>query len=176
MPQLQAPLRVHRLYHVSRIACLSVSFIAAMTITARAAAQQTSGDYATDLGSVYAGYQEIIALKEACDEAVPGTRAANERAFSEWEARHKALAAELKRRVSDMVRSASSDQRDYARNLGKYEGAILRSREENRMSFLALGAQKLRADCERMPALLRSPEADLNVTFAAELATIRKHK
>jgi hypothetical protein len=176
MPQLQAPPRLRRRFRMLRIACLTVSFAAAMTITARGGAQQASGDYATDLGYVYAGYQEIVALKEACDEAVPGTRAASGRAFSEWQARHKELLAELKRRVTSMVRLASSDEREYARNLGKYEGAILLSREEHKMSFLALGTDKLRAQCERIPELLKGPQADLNVIFAGELKTIRKHK
>lgn len=145
-------------------------------MAAHSGAQQSSGDYATELGYVYAGYQEIVALKEACNEAAPRLRAANKRAFSEWQARHKDLLAELKHRVTAMIRSASKDEREFARNLGKYEGAILTRREEYKMSFLALGSGKLHAQCERISELLKSPAADLNAVFASELATIRKHK
>lgn len=167
------------LHHSSRelrIACLIASFVATVTMPARGAAPPASGDYGTDLATVYAGYQEIVALKEACDDAVPGTRKENERAFLEWQARHKDLLAELKDRVTAMVRSASRDEGEYARNLGRYEGAILRSREEQKSSFLALGAVKLRAQCEHLAEVLRGPKADLNVIFASELKTIRKHK
>ena len=172
MPQLQSRLYPRRGFRVLRIMCL----VAAATMAVRGAAQQSSGDYATELGYVYAGYQEIVALKEACDEAAPRMRAASERAFSDWQARHKDLLAELKRRVTVMVRSASKGQREYTRNLGKYEGAILTRREDYKMSFLALGPEKLRAQCEHISELLKSPAADLNAVFASELKTIRRHK
>lgn len=162
-------------FRVLRTACLTVSVIAAVTARTCGAAQQASGDYATDLGSVYAGYQEIVALKEACDEAVGRTRV-NEQAYTEWRERHKELLAEIKRRVRAMVRAASRDEREYARNVGKYEGAILHAREEHKLSFLSLGAKKLRAECGRIPELLKSPNADLKVIFAGELETIRRRE
>ena len=139
-------------------------------------AQQASGDYATDLGVVYAGYQRIIALKEACDEAVPETRAANQRAFAAWQSRHQDLLSELKRRVTAMIRRISGDDQEYSRNLGKYEGAILLSREEQKISFLSAGADTLRAQCKRAPELMKGPEGDLAAVFAGELETIRKRK
>lgn len=174
MPGLQAPPRGRR--HEPRVVCLAASLVAGMTMAAQVATQRASGDYATDLGYVYAGYQRIIALKEACDEAVPDTRAANERAFSEWRTRHSELLAELKRRVTAMVRRASGDEKDYARNLGKYEGAILLSREEQKMVFLSAGSEALRTQCRGVPQLLRGPEGDLGAVFANELETIRQRK
>jgi hypothetical protein len=141
-----------------------------------AVAAESSGDYATDLGQVYGGYQQILALKDACDAAATATRAANDRAVSAWQTRHEALLAELKRRVTAMIRLASSDEQDYARNLGKYEGAILRAREEHKASFLGLGADGLRLQCQGMPKLLTGPDGDLSAVFARELKTIRKHK
>lgn len=160
---------------------LGIAFFAAVLaldiVTAgRVAAQQASGDYATDLGVVYAGYQRIIALKEACDEAYPGTRGANARAFSEWQARHAKLLGELKQRVTTMIRRASNGEQDFARNLGKYEGAILLSREEQKFAFLTEGAETLKARCRQAPELLTGPEGDLTLVFARELETIRKRK
>ncbi len=147
-----------------------------MTMAAQVAAQKESGDYATDLGYVYGGYQRIIALREACDEAVPATRAANGQAFLKWQTQHGELLAELKRRVTAMIRRASSDEKDYARSLGKYEGAILLNREEQKMAFLLAGHEVLQRQCRGMPELLKGPEGDLSVVFADELETIRKHK
>ena len=167
---------VYRLWADERNALLAGALIGGMVFATPVAAQHASGDYATDLGVVYAGYQRIIALKEACEEAVPGTRAANERAFAAWEKRHQALLAELKRRVTAMIRSVSGDEQEYSRNLGKYEGAILLSREEQKISFLAAGSDTLRAQCERAPELLKGPEGDLAAVFAGELETIRKRK
>lgn len=152
------------------------TLVGGMLIAATVVAQQASGDYATDLGVVYAGYQRIIALKEACEEAVPETRATNEKAFAAWQKRHEALLDDLKRRVTAMIRRASRDEQEFSRNLGKYEGAILLSREEQKISFLTAGSDTLRAQCRRAPELLKGPEGDLAVVFASELETIRKRK
>ena len=174
MLQLQALPRRRR--SGRRVALLAGTLVGGMMLAGEVTAQQASGDYATDLGVVYAGYQRIIALKEACDEAVPDTRAANGRAFASWQRRHHDLLSELKRRVTAMIRRASRDEQEYSRNLGKYEGAILLSREEQKISFLSAGADALRAQCQRAPELLKGPEGDLAVVFARELETIRKRK
>ena len=152
-------------------------FAAALALaTGVAAAAEATGDYATDLGRVYGGYQRMLAMKEACDTAVPSARGANEKAFTAWQARHHALIQDLQRRVTAMIRLASNDQQEYVRNLGKYEGEILQERQEYREILLALGPDDLREQCQRVPAMLKGPGADLGKVYAAELATIRKRK
>ena len=141
-----------------------------------AVAAETSGNYATDLGRVYGGYQRILAMKEACDTAVPAARAANNRAYAAWEAQHRALLEDLQQRVSAMIRAASKDKEDYVRNLGKYDGEILLQRKEYRDMLVALGADELRAQCQRVPETLKGADADLARVYAAELETIRKRK
>lgn len=141
-----------------------------------AAAAEPSGDYATDLATVYGGYQRMLAMKEACDTAMPPTRPANDKAFAAWQARHRALIQDLQRRVTAMIRLASTDEKDYVRNLGKYEGAILQERLDYRESLLGLGADDLRAQCQRMPEMLKGPGADLAKVYAGELETIRNRK
>jgi hypothetical protein len=141
-----------------------------------AAAAEAPGTYATDLARVYGGYQRILAMKEACDAAVPAARAANNKAFAVWEAQHRALLQDLQQRVSAMIRAASKDKDDYVRNLGKYEGEILLQRKEYRDLLLALGADELRAQCQRVPETLKGADADLARVYAAELETIHKRK
>ena len=141
-----------------------------------AVAAETSGNYATDLGRVYGGYQRILAMKEACDTAVPAARAANNRAYAAWEAQHRALLEDLQQRVSAMIRAASKDKEDYVRNLGKYDGEILLQRKEYRDMLLALGAEELRGQCQRVPDTLQGADANLARVYAAELETIRKRK
>lgn len=155
----------------------AVSFVAGVALACTVlAAQESSGDYATDLGRVYGGYQRMLAMKEVCDAAVPETRAANDKAFAAWEAQHRSLVQELQRRVTAMIRLASKDERDYTRNLGKYEGAILQERQEYKEILLGLGSEELRGQCGRMPEQLKAPQADLSQVYAAELQTIRKRK
>jgi len=141
-----------------------------------AAAADAPGNYATDLARVYGGYQRILALKEACDTAVPAARAANNKAFAAWEAQHRTLLQDLRQRVDAMIRGASKDREDYVRNLGKYEGEILLQRKEYRDMLLALGAEELRGQCQRVPETLKGADANLARVYAAELETIRKRK
>lgn len=158
-----------------RISLISVA--TAMTFACAIAAEPESpGEYSSDLGRVYWGYYQVLAQKEACDASVPATRAANGRAFAAWQAQHKTLVQDLRRRVTAMIRAASTDEKDYARNLGKYEGAILQERNEYRESLLKLGADELRGQCQRMAEVLKSPEANLAQVYSAELEVIRKRK
>jgi hypothetical protein len=147
-----------------------------LTVAGAAAAAQTPDTYADSLGRVYGGYQRMLALKEACDSALPSARAVNSKAFAIWQAQHKSLIEDLERRVKAMILGASSNKDEYVHNIGKYEGAILLERKEYRDTLLGLGKEELREQCERMPESLKSPAADFALVYAADLATIRKRK
>lgn len=155
---------------------LAVWVLCAAVAGAGEAAAQATGDYATDLGRVYGAYQRLLATKEACDTAAPGTRPANEKAYAAWRTRHGALIGDLQRRVVALIRLASKDEKDYAKNIGKYEGSILQERQEYRDTLLSLGAGELEQQCRRWPVFLASPEADFGKAYAAEFETIRKRK
>lgn len=141
-----------------------------------AAEPGAAGDYSSDLSRVYWGYHQVLAQKEVCDASVPATRAANDKAFATWQAQHRALIDDLQRRVTAMIRLASKDQKEYVRNLGKYEGEILQERQEYKESLRKLGAEELRGQCQRMAGVLGSPESDLEKVYAVELQTIRRRK
>lgn len=149
---------------------------AAALVHAVAVVAASSGDYAIDLGRVYGGYQRMLAMREACDTAVPSARAINAKAFAAWEAQHESLITDLRRRLTEMIRAASKDADDYVRNLGNYEGTILLERKEYRDTLLALGMDELREQCERVPDMLKGPDADFARVYAAELETIRRRK
>ena len=157
--------------------CCLLSIAATMALTgAITAAAEAPDSYAADLGRVYGGYQRMLAMKEACDTAVPVARAANDKAFAAWQAQYRTLVQDLQRRVTAMILAASTDKDDYVRNIGKYEGAILLERKEYRDTLLGLGTEELRDQCQRMPEMLKSPGADLAKVYSSELATIRKRK
>jgi hypothetical protein len=147
-----------------------------LAVAGATATAQAPDNYADSLGRVYGGYQRMLALKEACDTALPAARAANAKAFAAWQAQHQSLIQDLERRVKAMILAASSDKDEYVRNVGKYEGAILLERKEYRDTLLGLGKEELRDQCERMPESLKSPAADFALVYAADLATIRKRK
>jgi hypothetical protein len=155
---------------------LNIAAVAAALTCGTAAAAESTGNYAADLATVYGGHQRLLAMKEACDTAVPAARPVIDKAFSAWQLQHRALIQELQDRVTAMIRLASKDEKEYARNLGKYEGAILQERLEYRETLLGLGADELRKQCRGMPEMLRGPDADLARVYATELETIRKRK
>ena len=148
----------------------------ALTCGTAATAADAPDSYAADLGRVYGGYQRILAMKEACDTAIPAARAANDKAFAMWQAQHRSLIQDLQRRVTAMILAASTDKDDYVRNIGQYEGEILLERKEYRDTLLGLGTDELRDQCQRMPETLKGSGADLAQVYATELATISKRK
>lgn len=158
-----------------RIFLVAVATATAFTCVL-AAEPDSSSEYSSDLSRVYWGYHQVLVQKEVCDASVPATRAANGKPFAEWQAQHRALAEDLRRRVTAMIRLASTDEKDYSRNLGKYEGAMLQERQDYREYLLKLGTDELRGQCQRMASVLKGPEADLARVYAAELEAIRKRK
>ena len=134
----------------------------------------SAADYRASLLEILGKYQGMLALREACSSAFPETRAVNEKAFAAWHGRHKRLEAELDQRFAMMVRAYSKDEKDYSRNFGKYQGAILRQREEAKQTLLLETRGDLDARCKGMPEFLRSRESDLEAEFANDLMVLRQ--
>jgi hypothetical protein len=146
----------------------------ALACSAGAAAQEARTEYRLSLTDVYGAYQSILARREACAAAFPQTRAAGDKAYAAWQNRHRKLLDELDQRINMMIRGASKDEKDYAKNIGKYEGTILRQREEVKQALLAQPRGELEPECKGLPAFLQSAESDLEKGFADQLAILRK--
>lgn len=139
-----------------------------------APAADAGEEYRASLTDVYGRYQGVLARREACNSAFPQLRGANEKAYGSWQKRHRKLIDELDQRVTMMIRGASKDEKDYARNVGKYEGAILSQREEVKQELLQQLPSDLDAMCKALPGFLLSAASDLEREFAEEIAVIRK--
>lgn len=140
------------------------------------AAAQATGSYATDLSRVYDHTQLIRAVKEGCDGAHKATAAANAAAYNSWRRRHKELLDELEKRVTLLIHSVSTDQKDYSKNIGRYLGDIAQHREVLKGEFLAGTAESVERQCKEFPQNLRGDEGDLEKRFAEELKVVRKRK
>jgi 1,2-phenylacetyl-CoA epoxidase catalytic subunit len=147
-----------------------------VVLAGTAAGSALAGNYADDLSRVYEAPQFIRAIKEACDKSHASSRAVNDAAYGAWRRRNKALLDELELRFTAMIRAASSNEQEYAKNVGKYAGAVVQNREELKEQFLAQGTEEIDRRCREFPQYLRSDEADLNKRYAEELKTIRKRK
>jgi hypothetical protein len=130
-------------------------------------------DYRASLLEVYGKYQGVLALREACNAAFPDTRPRNEKAFAGWQKRYRRTHEELDQRFAMMVRAYSKDEKDYSRNFGKYQGAILQQREEVKQTLLENRAE-LQARCKAFPEFLQSRESDLEAEFASDWLVLRQ--
>ena len=141
-----------------------------------AVATEKTGDYGANLSTIYFAHQRLLGLREACDQALPGQVKAGEKAYTAWQARHKALLNELDARLTLMIRGASKDDKEYMRNVGKYEGSILEYRSENREQILAQPRDGMEQFCGDFRNYLTGSGSDFNKEYAAELRELRKRK
>lgn len=137
-------------------------------------AAQATGDYAADLSTLYAERYSLQVLKDVCIGAQPRTRAAVQKAYDEWRERHEDLIEDLDARFSAMIKRISTDQKDYSRNYGKYQGAVMRLRQEQKDDLLALPREELLKQCKELPGHLRSTQSDIPVKYPDEFKTVYK--
>ncbi|HYC49310.1 MAG TPA: hypothetical protein VED01_27850 [Burkholderiales bacterium] len=171
MPHFRPPPAVIRNTRSLPRALFSAAFLVCFSAPLAAA---DGFDYTSNLREVFGAYQGVLARREACATAYPKLRAVSDKAYAGWQGRHRKLIDELDLRVAMMIRGASTDERDYARNVGKYEGAILRQREEVKKELLQQLPSDLEAMCKALPEFLRSADSDLEKAYAEELAIVRK--
>jgi hypothetical protein len=131
-------------------------------------------DYRASLLEIYGKYQGVLALRDACNSAFPKTQAANEKAFAAWQKRHRKLHDELEQRIVMMVRGYSKDEKDYSRNYGRFQGVILKQREEAKQSLLVETRGDLEPRCTGLPEFLQGRESDLESEFANEWVVLRQ--
>lgn len=141
-----------------------------------AAAAAAAGDYGSKLSSVYFAHQRLLALREACDEALPAQAQVSAKAYASWQARHKALLNELDARLTLMIRGESKDEKEYMRNVGKYEGSILEYRNDKRDELLAQPRDGMEQFCGDFRNYLTGSGSDFHREYAEELREIRKRK
>lgn len=146
----------------------------AAVMWAPAQAQEPRTEYRMSLTDVYGAYQSILARRDACNTAFAPARGATDQAYTAWHARHRKLIDELDQRFNMMIRSASRDEKDYSRNVGKYEGALLRQRDEVKRALLQRPRGELELECKSLPEFLRSAESDLEKGFSEQLEILRK--
>ena len=157
---------------------LSLPSVTAALLTAMnplpAIAMEPRTEYRMSLTDVFGAYQSIIARREACGVAFPQAKSTTEKAYAAWHARHRKLIDELNQRVDMMIRAASRDEKEYAKNIGKYEGGILKQREEVKQTLLQQPSADLQLECKSFPEFLQSADSDLEKEFAEQLAILRK--
>jgi hypothetical protein len=139
-----------------------------------ALAAVSAADYRASLLEIYGKYQGVLALRDACNSAFPQAQPAYEKAFAAWQKRHRKLHDELDQRFAMMVRAYSRDEKDFSRNYGKYQGAVLKQRDEAKQTFLLETRGDLEARCKGLPEFFQSKESDLESEFANEWVVLRQ--
>ncbi len=159
-----------------RLGMYAAGLLCAACAAVLPAAAAAAGDYGSNLSAVYFAHQRLLALREACDEALPAQKQANAKAYASWQARHKALLNELDARLTLMIRGASKDDKEYMRSVGKYEGSIIEYRREQREQILAQPRDGIEQGCGDYRNYLTGSGSDFHREYAEELREIRKRK
>ena len=162
--------------HAFQKVCLrhGLTALAAVIAVHSAAASEPRTEYRMSLTDVYGAYQSILARADACNSAFPQSKAITQKAYNAWQGRHRKLLDELDQRINQMIRGASRDEKEYARNIGKYEGALLRQRDEVKQTLLQQPRSELEPVCRALPDFLQSADSDLEKEFAEQLEVLRK--
>ena len=135
---------------------------------------QATGSYAKDLSTVYRAYQQLLAVREACQTGAAGQRDSVERAYEGWKKKHRAFVEELDDRLTAMIRGASSSPQEYSRNVGRYEGQLLQQRNEYRDRFLQQEKSEVERLCREFPGFLNGKDSDLEQVYAEQMDSVRK--
>jgi hypothetical protein len=158
---------------VTALRSLLVLILLSGALPSAAFAAVSAAEYRTSLREIYGKYQAVLALHEACNSAYPQTRPRNDKAFAAWQSRYRKLHDELDQRFAMMVRAYSRDDKDYSKNYGKYQGAVLRQREEAKQALLVETRGELEARCKGLPAFLQGSESDLEAQFPDDWLVLR---
>ncbi len=144
--------------------------------SAATAGAQSDAGYGRTLSMVYNAHQRLIAVKEACSETYPDTAAVNDKAYGAWRTRYRVLMDEIDLRFDALIRGASTDAQDYARNYGKYHGAVMAERQEYKSAFSAQPREETLPLCREFPAYLKGADADFGKVYAAEIKQLRAQR
>lgn len=134
------------------------------------------GGYGNALSTIYLAHQRVLAIREACDRLQPAQAKATEKAFLAWQGRNRLLLSELELRLTQMIRGVSKDEKDYLRNIGKYEGSIVDYRISVRDDLLSGPQQESAQVCADFRGYLAGAGADLQKEYAEELRLLRQRK
>lgn len=133
---------------------------------------QATGDYASDLGTLYGVRYALQAQKDVCISVLPKSRAGMQKAYDEWLERHDDLMEDLDARFRAMVKQASRDQQEYSRLFGKYQGAVMSRRQELKDELLALPRDELLSQCKALPGYLQDMKSNIPVRYPDEFKTV----
>lgn len=151
-----------------------LALLPSLALSAAGAGPVSADDYRAALLEIYGRYQAVLAHPEACNAAFPQMRAATDTAFNAWRARHGRFIDELEQRVALMIRAHSKDEKDYSRNFGRFQGGILRQREEVKQTLLVETRGELEARCKGLPDFLNGRQSDLESEFPDEVRVLRQ--
>ena len=136
------------------------------------AGAQAPGDYPANLATLYNERPRLVAFKDVCSRVLPQVRRDTQKAYEQWVDRHEDVLENLEARFLLMIKKASRDEKEYARNYGKYQGSVMEERQAQKEAFLKLPKDELIKECKEFPAYLRSPKSDMYNVYPEEFNAI----
>lgn len=155
---------------MSRIAALAL--VLAVPLVNAQQANNSTGDYATDLGHVYGAMQALRYGKEICSEFFPNYNRANEVAYTQWRKQYLSFIQEIQKRMVDLIAS-DSDPASQLRSKKAFDehmaGLKNGMREEARSDMGTFEKY-----CRLYPKYLAHRKQDLERYYSEQVIVIRK--
>ncbi|MET0384229.1 MAG: hypothetical protein ABW032_12485 [Burkholderiaceae bacterium] len=143
--------------------------------TARASSGAT-GEYFHDFGELIVRIRSVKWIEEICSEAFPATAQVNERAYDDWLMAHGEFVKEMEAQF-EVIERYWANLSPRARGEGFNAKALSAKADANRaglaQDFHATPATVFQRRCDAYPAVLLSPQLDLEKSQVDYLASVR---
>lgn len=137
----------------------------------------SSGDYATDLGSIYGVIKTYGYTKDICIEQFPDMRKQIDDAYNKWRKKYRPFTQEIKYRLDTMMLNDSNQNHTSVTTAQEYMNDIYEElRRKVKSMYAKDGLKNFRNLCERYPKRLDGEQGDLEKYYPEHMETIRKVK
>ena len=144
----------------------------ALGFVAAHVAAQVTADYTASLATLYNERHRLVAFKDTCSRVLPKLRRDTQAAYEQWVGRHEDVLENLEARFLMMIKQASRDEKEYERNYAKYHEAVMRERQTQKDTFLAMPKDELLKECKEFPGYLRGSQSDMYNRYPEEFNAI----
>ncbi len=125
--------------------------------------QDSTGDYAMDLGQVYGAVRAVGYMKDICNEAFPELAPANSEAQREWRAKYLTLLQELEKHWESFAwQEAKGNPTDHMKFISNMEDTFDQYKIGLDTELRSDGPEIFRAICENYPKYLTTERTNLD--------------
>jgi hypothetical protein len=137
----------------------------------------STGDYASDLGTLYGVTKMWGYTRDICVEQFPDMQKRIGDAYDNWREKYKPFLQEIALRFDLLIiEDAKGSKTSLARNLEYYQGEIAALKSTLKNMYSKDGPERFREFCEKYPSKINSAMGNIEEHYPEHVETIRKVK